>query len=72
MRRIREEEETLKKLLPDVQDRKKQQEDEMWKVFDEFIASWDREETDVLLEHQEMATGTEQRDKGGEFGKRFH
>ena len=34
IRKLREEEETFKELLEGVQDRKKQQEDDMWKELD--------------------------------------
>ena len=39
IRKIREEEEeTLQDLLEDVQERKKQQEDEMWKELEDYMA----------------------------------
>ena len=43
IRKFKEEEETLRELLEDVLDRKKQQEDEMWKELEDDMASWDTE-----------------------------
>ena len=42
IRKLREEE-TLKELLEDVQDRKKQQEDDMWKELEDYMTSSDPE-----------------------------
>ena len=45
IRKLREEEETLKELLEDVQDKKKQQEDDMWNELEEYMTSWERTNT---------------------------
>ena len=53
IRKIREEEETRKELLEDVQDRKKQQEDDMWKELQDHMTSWelDKRRTNTLSFH---------------------
>ena len=38
-----EEEEAAKELLEEVQDRKQQLEDEVWKEIEEYIISWEKE-----------------------------
>ena len=43
--KLRKEEETLKELLVEVQDQKKQQKVEMWKEFRDYMASWGPEKT---------------------------
>ena len=48
-----------KELLEIFQDKKRQQEDEMWKELEELIASCDTEKRrDVFLKHEDLVTGT--------------
>ena len=56
-----------KELLEEVQDRKQQREDEVWKEIEEYISSWETEKrrSCTINKHEDMAVGTTQCDKSG-------
>ena len=69
IRKIRDEEETSREPLLEVLYRRKQQEEEMWNEFEEYMASMgDREETNDYVEHENLENDTKQCDTGGESG----
>ena len=64
------EDKAAKELLDEVQNRKQQLEDEIWKEVEEYIISWKLERRiSSILTAQIMTNGTMQYHKSGELGE---
>ena len=71
IKKITDEEETLRELLLEVLDRREQEEEEVWNELEEYSLVRYREETNEYLEHEHLANDPKQCDKG-EFGELLH